>query len=232
MSERGQQRLVEYYDRRGEADVEWPIRTAGHRRAISALLGDSRFSCGIDAGCGTGRFLGLLREHCDEVIGFDISSGSLRAACRCQEGAALMLADVTHVPIASGLADLVLSINVLQHVGAYPAAFQELSRVLRPGGLLVANVLNPVSPFLPLAIRQSLAARHGNGLPASWPSPLAVRRALRRAGLRQERAVGFAGWPGASGLLDRLLIGLSPFLWRSPLAAFAPVRFLRARKYE
>lgn len=47
--------------------------------------------------------------------------------------------DVTRLSFANGSLDAVLSLDVLEHVPDCKAAFSEFSRVLRPGGFLVAT---------------------------------------------------------------------------------------------
>lgn len=50
----------------------------------------------------------------------------------------LRQADATSLPYADASFDLVLSIGVLHHVGAWEKALVEAARVLRPGGALLA----------------------------------------------------------------------------------------------
>ena len=55
-----------------------------------------------------------------------------------------------HVPLPDGAGDRILMINVLHHIYDEPAALAEVSRLLRPGGLLVsvefARMDRPVGP--------------------------------------------------------------------------------------
>jgi ubiquinone/menaquinone biosynthesis C-methylase UbiE len=55
-----------------------------------------------------------------------------------------------HVPLPDGAGDRILMINVLHHIFDEPAALVEVSRLLRPGGLLVlaefARMERPVGP--------------------------------------------------------------------------------------
>lgn len=54
-----------------------------------------------------------------------------------------IVGSVTHLPFGSGCHDVVLCLNVLEHVLDYTSAVHELYRILRPGGRLYGRV-----PFL------------------------------------------------------------------------------------
>ncbi|HEX2267178.1 MAG TPA: class I SAM-dependent methyltransferase [Actinomycetota bacterium] len=61
-----------------------------------------------------------------------------RRLTRFGDRVALGQADATALPFANASFDVVLSIGVLHHVGAWEKALIEAARVLRPGGALVA----------------------------------------------------------------------------------------------
>jgi ubiquinone/menaquinone biosynthesis C-methylase UbiE len=62
----------------------------------------------------------------------------------------LLLTTANHVPLPDGAADRILMINVLHHVYDEPETLDEVTRLLRPGGLLVsvefARMDRPVGP--------------------------------------------------------------------------------------
>ena len=94
----------------------------------------------LDAGCGTGAMLSYLRPY-GEVVGVDISSEAVRlAGTREVDGCPLVQCSLTNLPFEDGSFDLVTSFDVICCIDEHGLAFQELSRVLRPGGRVVVNL--------------------------------------------------------------------------------------------
>jgi len=94
----------------------------------------------LDAGCGTGRMLGLL-GMLGRCHGFDMNATGLSFAVN-QGYRSLARATVTRVPFADGTFDLVTSFDVLYALEASDErrAIAEMVRVLKPGGRLLVNV--------------------------------------------------------------------------------------------
>jgi SAM-dependent methyltransferase len=98
----------------------------------------------LDAGCGTGGLLANLRTNAWKV-GVEISPEGIRLAR--SRGVTLVRGSVSALPFADSSFDAVVSIDVLCHSGVQEAqAVAEATRVLRPGGLLLAQV--PAFEFL------------------------------------------------------------------------------------
>ena len=94
----------------------------------------------VDAGCGGG----LLAPHVERLgyrhVGVDLRrSGLEHSAAR---GVTPVHGDVTALPLADGAADVVVAGEILEHVTDLPATVAELSRVLKPGGLVVLDTVN------------------------------------------------------------------------------------------
>ena len=111
----------------------------------------------LDAGCGAGRGLGLLRERypAAELLGVDFSHAATRSASRSGSFAArlrrhfgrgmsaLLCADFARLPLRAGAIDMVWS-NLALAWAADPAnALREFQRVLAPGGLLMFSSYGP-----------------------------------------------------------------------------------------
>ncbi|GAA1772093.1 hypothetical protein GCM10009681_49380 [Luedemannella helvata] len=134
----------------------------------------------LDAGCGTGRALGALRDAVGEegvVLALDVTPEMLAvAAGRAREArASLLLSDARRLPIADASVDGVFAAGLVNHMPDPVAGLAELARVTRPGGRLAL--------FHPSG-RAALAARH--------------RRVLREDDLFAQAplraATGRAGW--------------------------------------
>lgn len=110
----------------------------------------------LDVGCGTGRTLAWFRARRPRwrAVGVDVAREGLALARR-REGAGdarpeleedpaggLACADALELPLPDGLADLAISLDVLQHLplgGGDARALGEMRRVLKPGGHLLVR---------------------------------------------------------------------------------------------
>jgi SAM-dependent methyltransferase len=185
----------------------------------------------LDAGCGTGGFLALLRQRRPDLTGFGIEWDAIAAArARDKSGAAVARGSVNALPFASGDFDAVVSADVLCHAAVDPAAaLAELKRVLRPGGRLILNmpayqwllsahdrrvhnVRRLTAPTTAAMLRQAgfarVAARYWNGLPL--PLMILQRKILARGGAMSDVAP-FSPW------LDAILLGMTEFERRLPV---------------
>ncbi|MFN3652105.1 MAG: class I SAM-dependent methyltransferase [Armatimonadota bacterium] len=94
----------------------------------------------LDAGCGTGGMLDLFRDWPEvEAYGIDLSPDALHFS-RSRGHRRLAGGDLTVLPFRTGTYDVVTALDVVEHVPDDQRAVEELARVLRPGGILVASV--------------------------------------------------------------------------------------------
>lgn len=92
----------------------------------------------LDLGCGTGAVLQELAPR-GWAVGMDLSPHAL-AFCQTRQLKRLVCGDAQHIPFADASFDAVIALDVLEHVPDDRAAFHEIARVLKPGGILVLNV--------------------------------------------------------------------------------------------
>lgn len=92
----------------------------------------------LEAGCGMGRHTYFLAKYAKDVIAIDISDAIYVAAdnSRGHKNAGFVVADVNDLPFADESFDFVCSIGVLHHLVDTEAAFEELLRCLRTGGVI------------------------------------------------------------------------------------------------
>lgn len=133
----------------------------------------------LDAACGTGRALPLLRRAvgpAGTVVGVDVTAEMLGEATRLGRRAVadLVLGDVGRLALADRSVDAVLAAGMLPHVNGPAGGLAELARVTRPGGRLA--LFHPIG-------RAALAARHGREPdPGDVRADPAVRALLKGAG--------------------------------------------------
>ncbi|HMW16822.1 MAG TPA: malonyl-ACP O-methyltransferase BioC [Accumulibacter sp.] len=132
----------------------------------------------LDAGCGTGYGLRLLRQRWPQIrlIAVDFAPAMLQLARADADG--LIAADVEALPCADCSVDAWLSSLTVQWCDA-ARALREAVRVLRPGGHLAVSTLGP-DTFDEL--RQAFSVIDDYRHTLSFNGPDAIGNALRDAG--------------------------------------------------
>lgn len=101
---------------------------------------------GLDVGCGQGWYVVRMREIGFDVSGIDASAGQVQLAARNVGVPGLIrVGSALEIPAADGTYDFAYTINVVHHLSSTEdqrAAFAEMFRVLRPGGLLFLHEIN------------------------------------------------------------------------------------------
>lgn len=194
---------TEHWGRHSVADLLAIARTS----PLTALVADALPREGpiLEAGCGLGQYVLLLRERGWRVAGVDWSVEAL-AACRRAAAAPLAAMDLSRLALRDGAFAAYVSLGVVEHDPAGPdAILGEARRVLRPGGVAVVSVpyVNGVRRLgAPLIRRRNrLLARGGGDFYQYAFSRRELAAALARHGLTPTR---FAPYDPAR-LLRRLV---------------------------
>ncbi len=146
----------------------------------------------VDFGCGNGAQTLLFAGDFDRLTGVDVSETYLEDFRReivtrqLESRVAAVATDGGPIPLSDGVADVVTSFTVLEHVPDEQAALAEMRRILRPAGKLIITVPN----------RWWIFETHGADLPllpwnrvplvSWWPKRLHDRWARARIYRRRE----------------------------------------------
>lgn len=98
----------------------------------------------LDVGCGTGSNLAVLSRH-GHAVGVDLAAEAAEF-CKQRGLTSVALSELESLPFADGSFDIVIAMDVLEHLDDDLKGLAALRRVLRPGGLLLVTV--PAYGFL------------------------------------------------------------------------------------
>ena len=161
----------------------------GNPQAIAALQPGETV---VDLGCGGGFDCFLAARRIGpkgRAIGVDMTPEMIHKA---RENAAkgkiknvdFRLGEIEHLPVADGVADVILSNCVINLSPDKPQVFAEAARVLKPGGRLAISDIVAIAP-IPAAIKRKLQA-HSGCIAGSATVP-ETERMLKKAGFSHVR---------------------------------------------
>jgi demethylmenaquinone methyltransferase / 2-methoxy-6-polyprenyl-1,4-benzoquinol methylase len=120
-------------------DVGWRRRTVAELRLPGSALV-------LDLACGTGDLARELRRDGYRAVGFDFSFGMLERAA---DRGSLVQADILRLPVCDDAADGVTCGFALRNVTDLGDLFEEIARVVRPGGrIALLETSEPENPVL------------------------------------------------------------------------------------
>ena len=141
------QRYAQKYEKEsqisGWSDHGLSRRIATFERALEATRLPSNALI-LDLGCGAGTYCRFLRKKGFRIIGLDTSFPILKRAQELQgdEEIQLLNGDSYNLPLSDRSAEGVVCIGVLQTLSDEKRVLKEISRVLKPGGILFLDGIN------------------------------------------------------------------------------------------
>lgn len=97
----------------------------------------------LEVGCGTGLLLTRFKAIGRSARGIDLSEGMLEKARA--RGLEVVQGSATALPFEDASFDVSCSFKVLAHIPDIEKALSEMTRVVRPGGHVIAEFYNPYS---------------------------------------------------------------------------------------
>lgn len=195
-------RLADRIDRFFYPDM--PRRYADHvvrTEILSRLRPDDVM---LDLGAGAGRLVALdFRGHCRRIVGVDLDPRVLDNPFLDEAH----IASAHELPFPDASFDVVISVNVLEHIDDPVRLFAEVRRVLKPGGVFIAHTPNRyhyvpvIAQLTPHWFHVVIARAHQRAAEDTFPtlyranSRGAIRRHASAAGLEVELLRCFEGRP-------------------------------------
>lgn len=128
-----------------------------HEVVYRAVAAGCRGATVLEAGCGEGYGAELLTEAGNRVLALDYDAVTAAHVGRRYPRVGVARANLVAMPVASSSVDLVVSLQVIEHLWEQERFLAECRRVLRPGGRLFVSTPNrltfspgrdtPLNPF-------------------------------------------------------------------------------------
>ena len=94
----------------------------------------------LDAGCGTGKNIEIIKACGYKVFGIDISENAIEF-CHKRNIFEVSIANITNIPFRDNFFDVIFSMDVIHNLDDYSIkrSVKEFYRVLKPSGVLIIN---------------------------------------------------------------------------------------------
>ncbi len=118
-----------YWFRRHEAVYDWIVAPGASGTVV-------------EAGCGEGFGAELLRRSGAAVVAVDYDAATIEHVRGTYPQVTAVRANLVSLPLPDNSVDMVVSLQVIEHLWDLPGFLRESLRVLRPGGTLVVSTPN------------------------------------------------------------------------------------------
>jgi malonyl-CoA O-methyltransferase len=170
------------------------------QQTVAALLPDVNGLTVLDAGCGTGRYIQMLKARGAFAVGVDLSAAMLARAREVTPRVAR--GDLRALPLEAMSIDVAVCGLALGDFAELDLALIEIARVLRPGGCVIYSVVHPAGEAMGWS-RTFESGGRTMAVDGFWHSLDRHREACIAAGLTVEdwREPELAQLPGQRALL-------------------------------
>lgn len=124
----------EYWFARHQAAYAWIVDT------VAPTLGPAGIV--VDAGAGEGYGAQMLCSNGQRVVGLEYDAAACAHMRRAYPHVSVIAANLSAMPLATRSADMVVSLQVIEHLWGVPAFLADCRRILRPGAPLVVTTPN------------------------------------------------------------------------------------------
>lgn len=142
-SEQGYNLLADYYNKR---EKYWDTF---EKDRVLPLLGDLSGKKILDVGAGTGRLAIRLAKFGGEVTALDVSEEMLKKIKNKNSKIKIVIGEAENLEFEAESFDFVIATFLIVHLKDLPRFFDEVYRVLKPGGIfLVTNINQRKAPAI------------------------------------------------------------------------------------
>jgi ubiquinone/menaquinone biosynthesis C-methylase UbiE len=174
----------------------------------------------LDASCAWGGHALALAQRSAEVIGSDLNDHRFASLSRFSKEQNLKLsvlqADVEQLPFVNQSFDVILALELVEHINAVDKFAAEVNRILKPGGICVISTPARLKSlvwgephygikgltFLPLSWQRHVATKI---FQRSYPYPITRQYTTASQVIHPFAALGLTGFPKLQGRLVRHL---------------------------
>lgn len=117
----------------GRMPTRWNLKFDELARVISLVPPGAKV---LEVGCGGGQFISVAADRYPDrrFLGCDLSSRAITAAVASDARTSFAMADVQRLPYADASIDMVIGLDIFEHLPDPHAALLEVARILKPGG--------------------------------------------------------------------------------------------------
>jgi SAM-dependent methyltransferase len=116
---------------------------AGIEKEIKGIVASNNYNTILEAGCGTGRWISLLKGKNKKTFGLDYSFEMLKIPKADNSGLNLVNADAVHIPFKDNFFDLIFCVNAIHHFPDKEKFICECKRSLTSHGMLAIFGVDP-----------------------------------------------------------------------------------------
>lgn len=116
-----------------------------HEVVYAAIADECAAATVLEAGCGEGYGADLLAGVATRVLALDRDAATVAHVAARYPRVAAARADLVALPVPDGIADVVVSLQVIEHLWEQDRFLAECARVLRPGGRLLVSTPNRIT---------------------------------------------------------------------------------------
>jgi 2-polyprenyl-3-methyl-5-hydroxy-6-metoxy-1,4-benzoquinol methylase len=110
------------------------------REQLRQYGAQKNFQCGLNLGTGEGDYDAMIANYCAELIACDVNEADLVHARQLNKGVMNLHYETNNalaLTYANHSFDLIISCEVIEHVGQPALMLKEIGRVLEPGGMAI-----------------------------------------------------------------------------------------------
>ncbi|MCB9349358.1 MAG: methyltransferase domain-containing protein [Lewinellaceae bacterium] len=120
------------------------------RRNLERIAAERPFNYALNLGAGEGDYDGMIARHCNRLMSCDINEQDIhyaRALNAAVPNLEYQVEDALNLSFADNTFDLVISVEVIEHVGRPERMIEEIQRVLKPDGFALITFPSLDFPF-------------------------------------------------------------------------------------